>query len=43
MIMAKYVYPAVFAKDEDGYSVRFPDLDGCFTSGKDLQEALEMA
>ena len=41
--MAKYVYPAVFAKDEDGYSVRFPDVDGCFTSGKDLQEALEMA
>ncbi len=41
--MEKYVYPAVFAKDEDGYSVRFPDVDGCFTSGKDLQEALEMA
>lgn len=41
--MAKYVYPAVFTKDEDGYSVRFPDVDGCFTSGKDLQEALEMA
>lgn len=41
--MAKYVYPAIFAKDEDGYSVRFPDVDGCFTSGKDLQEALEMA
>lgn len=41
--MAKYVYPAVFTEDEDGYSVRFPDVDGCFTSGKDLQEALEMA
>ena len=41
--MAKYVYPAVFAEDEDGYSVRFPDVDGCFTSGRSLQEALEMA
>lgn len=41
--MAKYVYPAVFTEDEDGYSVRFPDVDGCFTSGKNLQEALEMA
>ena len=39
--MAKYVYPAVFAKDEDGYSVRFPDVDGCFTSGKDLEESGE--
>ena len=41
--MAKYVYPAIFTEDEAGYSVRFPDVDGCFTSGKDLQEALEMA
>ena len=41
--MAKYVYPAIFTEDEDGYSVRFPDVDGCFTSGRSLQEALEMA
>ena len=41
--MAKYVYPAIFTEDEAGYSVRFPDVDGCFTSGRSLQEALEMA
>ena len=41
--MAKYVYPAIFTEDEDVYSVRFPDVDGCFTSGRSLQEALEMA
>lgn len=41
--MAKYVFPAVFTEEEEGYSVRFPDVDGCFTSGSSLQEALEMA
>ena len=36
--MAKYVYPAIFTEEEDGYSVRFPDIDGCFTSGATLPE-----
>lgn len=35
-------YPAVFIKEENGYSVIFPDLN-CATSGGDLHEALEMA
>lgn len=35
-------YPAVFIKEENGYSVIFPDLK-CATSGSDLHEALEMA
>lgn len=39
----KYIYPAIFTKEETGYSVRFPDLEGCFTQGKDLQDACEMA
>lgn len=39
----KYVYPAIFAKESEGYSVRFPDVPNCFTSGADLPEALEMA
>ena len=40
----KYVYPAVFTPEEnDLYSVDFPDLHNCFTSGKGLAEALEMA
>ena len=41
--MAKYVYPAVFLSEEEGYSVSFPDLDGCYTCGEDLQEAIVMA
>ena len=41
--MAKYVYPAVFTPEEDGkYSVFFPDLDGCYTCGDDLQDAIVM-
>jgi predicted RNase H-like HicB family nuclease len=40
----KYVYPAIFTPEENGgYSVVFPDLDGCYTCGDDLQDALEMA
>lgn len=41
--MAKYVYPAVFTMEEKGYSVNFPDLEGCYTCGDDLQDALFMA
>jgi predicted RNase H-like HicB family nuclease len=39
----KYAYPAVFTKEDDGYSVIFPDIDGCATGGATLPEALEMA
>ena len=41
--MAKYFYPAIFTKEEQGYSVNFPDFESCYTSGTDLEEALEMA
>lgn len=41
--MAKYAYPAIFTKEDNGYSVSFPDIEGCFTSGKTLPEAMEMA
>ena len=41
--MAKYLYPAVFTKEDAGYSVNFPDLPNCFTSGETLAEAMEMA
>ena len=37
------VYPAIFSKEDIGYSVSFPDLDGCFTEGDTLEEAIEMA
>lgn len=41
--MAKYIYPAIFKKDGEFYIVRFPDLEGCYTQGNDLQDAYEMA
>ena len=39
----KYIYPAIFLHEESGYSVRFPDLEDCATSGVSLEEAIEMA
>ena len=36
-------YPAIFTKEENGYSVRFPDFPGCFTEGDTLEEAYKMA
>lgn len=41
--MAKYVYPAIFERDEDFISVSFPDLPGCNSFGKDTAGAYEMA
>ena len=42
--MAKYVYPAIFTPEEEGgYSIFFPDLEGCYTCGDDLQDAIFMA
>ena len=42
--MAKCVFPAVFTREEKGmYSVNFPDLEGCYTCGENLPEALYMA
>ncbi len=41
----KLVYPAVFKPFSDqsgGYVVEFPDLPGCVTEGKDLEQAIEM-
>lgn len=39
----QYVFPAIFTKEDVGYSVSFPDVDGCFTSGETLSEAMLMA
>ena len=42
--MAKYAYPAVFTPESDGgFSIRFPDLEGCYTCGDDMVEGLTMA
>jgi predicted RNase H-like HicB family nuclease len=39
----KYIYPAVFIKEETGYFVNFPDIQPCYTEGKTLEEAVIMA
>lgn len=36
-------YPAIFTKEENGYWVKFIDLEGCFSDGKNLAEAMENA
>ena len=41
--MAKYIYPAIFAKEGAFYTVRFPDLESCYTQGDSIQDAYEMA
>ena len=42
--MAKYVYPAIFTQEaEGGFSIRFPDIPGCYTSAKTIAEGLTMA
>ena len=40
----KYAYAAVFTPEENGlYSVHFPDLQGCYTSGDNMSDAVYMA
>ena len=42
--MKRYTYPAIITPEEEGgYSVNFPDLEGCYTCGDDLGDALHMA
>lgn len=36
-------YPAIFHPEETGYSVIIPDIDGCFTQGETMDEAVSMA
>lgn len=38
--MEKYVYPAVFTRENDGYSIEFPDIEGCYTCADTLGEAM---
>jgi len=39
----KYIYPAIFTKEEKGYFVSFPDIQPCYTEGSSLEEAAIMA
>ncbi len=38
----KVCYPAIIKKEGTEYLVEFPDLDGCFTYGNSLADALTM-
>ena len=38
------MYPAIFTpEDEGGFSIRFPDLEDCYTCGDDIVDGLIMA
>jgi predicted RNase H-like HicB family nuclease len=39
----RYIFPAIFNYADDGISVSFPDLPGCFTCGDNDSEAVQMA
>jgi len=42
--MAKYIYPAVFESEDDGgYSIYFPDIEGCYTQADNIIEGIENA
>lgn len=41
--MQKLFYPALFTQEDIGYSITFPDLEGCFTEADTLQEGYQMA
>ena len=41
--MKNLIYPAIFTKEDEGYSVSFPDLDGCFSQGDTLEDAFKYA
>ena len=38
-----YIYPAIFDYADDGISISFPDLPGCFSCANTDEEALFMA
>ena len=38
-----YIYPAIFNYEDEQITISFPDLPGCFSCGKDDQDALFMA
>ena len=42
--MAKYTYPAIFENEDDGgFSIYFPDVEGCYTQAEDIAEGIENA
>jgi len=41
--MRKLTYLAVLEPSADGYGVYFPDLPGCISFGKDIEDSQQMA
>ena len=41
--MKTIFYPAIFHPEATGYSVSVPDIEGCFTQGENMEEAISMA
>ena len=42
--MSAFVYPALFHANDDGsYTITYPDLPGCISEGKNLDNAIYMA
>jgi predicted RNase H-like HicB family nuclease len=39
--MQKFTLPIIIEKDEDGYFVSCPVLQGCYTQGDTYEEAIE--
>ena len=40
----EFVYPAIFQANDDGsYTITYPDLPGCISEGKSLENAMSMA
>ena len=39
----RYIFPAVFNYAEDGISISFPDIEGCFSCADTDEEAVRMA
>ncbi|MEG1609371.1 MAG: type II toxin-antitoxin system HicB family antitoxin [Clostridia bacterium] len=41
--MKNLIYPAIFNKENIGYSVSFPDLKGCVAEGNTIEDAYKTA
>jgi len=39
----RYIFPAVFNYADDGISISFPDIEGCFSCADTDEEAIQMA
>ena len=40
--MRRHFIPAIFTKEDSGYAIHFPDLEGVFTEGETMEESYEM-